>query len=132
MSAVLNDAPTIRLADAAQFRESGAARSKRRRIRALLNIGNDKIVHGHIACIDGGKLLVSLPEPIDVDSECALFFGLSIEDQLYSIIGSGRVIRCAKTGEAQFQAELRFNPGDKKSRIALEQLFESHESSVIR
>jgi hypothetical protein len=103
----------------------------RRRIRVLLNAGN-QIMRGHAISIGADRLVVSVPSPLHRDHECAVFFGLTIAEQMYSIIGTGRVTECTGSEAGGYNAEMEFTVSDKKSRIALEQLFNSDRSNCVQ
>lgn len=102
-----------------------------RRIRVLLNV-DGQIMRGHAISIGIDQIIVSVPSAIERDRECALFFGLTIGDQIFSIIGNGRVTRCTAHDVDSHYAEMQFSVSDKKSRIAIEQLFGGERSNCIQ
>lgn len=127
------DAPTIRLADIAAYsRSRDAAAVAPRRIRALINVAGKQIMRGHTLNVGIERLIVSVPQPMDRDQECAVFFGLTIEEQIYSIIGNGRVLTCSGDEKEGYRVELDFVVSDKKSRIALEALFNPSSSNRVQ
>ena len=126
-------APTVRLADlAARQRLRDTAATVPRRIRVLLNVVGGRVMRGHTVDIGVERLSVSLPASLEPGQECAVFFGLTIEDQIYSVVGTARVLACVATGAGNFRAEMHFNADDKKSRIALEQLFGRKQSVCVQ
>jgi len=128
-----NYAPTIRLADIATHSSGPEVKSASpRRIRVLLNVAGSQIMRGHTLHIGVDQLIVSVPTPIEKGQECAVFFGLTIEDQIYSIIGNGQIVSCEGTERAGYRAEMKFTVTDKKSRIAIEQLFSKSDSNRIQ
>lgn len=127
-----NYAPTIRLADIAAHSPGREAKTEPRRIRVLLNVVDKQIMRGHTLHIGIDQLIVSVPTPIELDQECAVFFGLTIEDQIFSIIGTGRVVHCDGNEKEGYRAEMKFSVSDKKSQIAIEQLFGSTTSNRIQ
>ena len=132
VSPVITDPPTVRLSDCArQCLIDNASKVAPRRIRVLLNIGENQTVRGRTIYIGVNQLTLALPKALATGQECAVFFGLSIEDQLYSIIGTGRVISCVGVEGVGFRAELQFTAGDKRSKIALEQLFSTEQSNHV-
>ena len=132
VSPVITDAPTIRLSDYARqcFLDS-ASKVAPRRIRVLLNLGDNKTIRGRTIYVGVNQLTIASPKPLVANQECSVFFGLSIEDQLYSIIGTGRVVSCVGTEGNGFRVELHFTAGDKRSQIALEQLFSTEKSNRV-
>jgi hypothetical protein len=128
-----NDAPTIRLADMANhYRGRDSSNAVPRRMRVLLNIAGSQIMRGHTINVGVDRLTVSVPTPIACDQECAIFFGLTIAEQLFSIIGTGRVTSCTGNDTDGYRAEMEFAVSDKKSRIAIEQLFSAQPSTRIQ
>ena len=127
-----NYPPTIRLADIASRATRHDASLVPRRIRMLLNATGGQIMRGHTINVGVERLTVSVPSPLNLQQECAVFFGLTIEDQIYSIIGKGYVITCVRTESGTYRADLEFKVEDKKSRIALEQLFSGRSSVRVQ
>jgi hypothetical protein len=125
-------APTIRLADLAKRTHGADAGVVPRRIRALLNVAGGQILRGHTLHIGVDRLIVSVPISLGIDAECAIFFGLTIENQIFSIIGKGLVINCTGNESDGYHAEMHFKVEDKKSRIALEQLFSTANSNRVQ
>jgi hypothetical protein len=125
-------APTIRLADIATHSPSKKSSSAPRRMRVLLNVAGSQIMRGHTVKVSVDRLTVSVPSAIEVGQECAVFFGLTIDEQIYSIIGSGAILDCKPNENGGYHAEMNFVVVDKKSRIALEQLFGSGESVRVQ
>lgn len=125
-------APTIRLADIAAHPPGREATAAPRRIRVLLNVAGSQIMRGHTLKVGVDQLTVSIPSRIELDQECAVFFGLTIDDQIFSIIGTGRVATCTGNEKDGYRAEMTFSVTDKKSRIAIEQLFSAKQSNRIQ
>jgi hypothetical protein len=125
-------APTIRLADIATHSPNKTSVSSPRRIRLLINVAGSQIMRGHTVNVGVDRLTISVPTAIELGQECAVFFGLTIDEQIYSIIGSGHIKACAANEKGGFIAEMSFVVADKKSRIALEQLFGSSESIRVQ
>jgi hypothetical protein len=128
---VMNDAPTIRLSEMAHRYAAGSSRTVPRRIRALINVSDREILKGLTTHVGVDHLTVTLPSPLSEGEACSIFFGLSIADQLFSIIGSGKVIHCEASPHGDYRVEFSFSANDKKSRIALEQLFSTAPSNRI-
>jgi hypothetical protein len=124
--------PTIRLADIATHSPNKQSASAPRRIRVLLNVAGSQIMRGHTVDVAVDRLSISVPSAIELDQECAVFFGLTIDDQIYSIIGKGRIQACTPNPNGGYRADMTFEVADKKSRIALEQLFGSSESACVQ
>jgi hypothetical protein len=125
-------APTIRLGDIAnRYRENGK-NPARRRIRVLLNVAGKQIMRGHALSVGIDHLTVSVPSPLSLDQECAVFFGLTIGGQIFSIIGAGRVTQCTGAETDGYCAAMNFSVSDKKSRIAIEQLFSKSNSNCVQ
>ena len=124
--------PTIRLADIAAHPPGKQTSSAPRRMRVLLNVAGSQIMRGHTLNVGVDRLSLSVPSSIDIGQECAVFFGLTIDDQIYSIIGSGQIKTCTSDEKGGFRAEMSLIVADKKSRIVLEQLFGSGDSTRVQ
>ena len=133
METLASDAPTIRLAEiAAHCQEQASDSTLRVHSRMLLNIAGDRIMRGHTVAISLDKLTVSIPSHMPIGQECSLFFGLTIAEHIFTIVGTGLILDCNGNEIDGYHADMLFTVGDKKSRIALEQLFGSHQSNQIR
>lgn len=129
----MQHAQTIRLADmATRARERDTSVVAPRKMRALINVGGNQIMRGHTLSVALDHLTVSVPTFVEPGSDCNVFFGLTIGDQIYSIIGSGTVATCEGSEAEGYRAEMSFSVADKKSRIVIEQLFGSHDSVRVQ
>ena len=127
---MVDEPPTIRLADMAKHYRVGPNLAPRR-TRVLLNIDDTNVIRGHTKHIGKDRLVISSPQALDIHQECAVFFGLTIQGQLFTIIGMGRVTACTHSDAEGYRVELNFMASDRKSHIALEQLFGSEESNRV-
>jgi hypothetical protein len=66
------------------------------------------------------------------DQECAVFFVIKVAEHSFTVVGNGYVLGCTGNDDAGYRVELRFVVDDKKSRLAMEQLFDSRRSNRIQ
>jgi hypothetical protein len=126
------EAPTIRLGDIADHYRSQANAGLPLRCRTLLNLVDGRIMRGHTVEVAEQRLTVTVPSPLAQDEECAVFFAIAVAEHTFTIVGSGRVRTCKGSYADGFCVELRFIVEDKKSLIAMEQLFGTKRSNRIQ
>jgi hypothetical protein len=130
---IASDAPTLRLSDIAEnYRKRNAGSSVPLRTRLLLNIPGECIMRGHTLDIAEDRLTVTLPSPLKIGQECAVFFAITIADHTFAIVGQGQVLNCTVNDKGAYCVDMSFAVEDKKSRIAVEQLFGTKESNRIQ
>lgn len=128
-----SDAPTIRLSEIAGSycrRPSGSIVPLRS--RALVNVAGVGIMRGHTIDIAEDRITLTIPSKLQLDQHCSVFFALIIADHTVAISGSGRVISCTGSDASGYCVDLTFSVEDKKSRIAIEQLFSAKPSNRIQ
>ena len=126
------EAPTIRLGDIADHYRNQELAGVPLRCRTLLNLADGRIMRGHTVAVAKEKLIVTVPSPLGLDEECAVFFAIAIAEHTFTIVGNGRARSCAGTYATGFRVELHFLVEDKKSLIAMEQLFSVKRSNRIQ
>ena len=133
MEDLTSDAPTIRLADiAGSYRRRASGSIVPLRSRVLLNVPGDRIVRGHTVDIGENRLTVTIPSALANDQECGVFCAITIADQTYAIVGTGQVVSCSGDDTHGYSVDMNLTVIDKKSRIAIEQLFSSKASNRIQ
>ncbi len=123
--------PAIGLADtmtrALTTPSSSLLSAAKPRIRILLSVMGGQIMRGHILDIGldigADRLAVSVPSVVEPEQECAVFFDLAIDDQLYVITGTGRVKACTPNEKGGFRTDMSLTVANEKSRRALEKFF---------
>jgi hypothetical protein len=126
------EAPTIRLGDIADRYRDKASAELPLRCRTLLNLVDGRIMRGHTEHVGEHHLTVTVPSPLTGDQECAIFFAIAIAEHTFTIVGTGYVIRCSGNDMEGYRVDLRFLVEDKKSRMAMEQLFSTSRSRRIQ
>ncbi len=133
MEYLASDAPTIRLADiAASYSGQTSGSTLSLRSRVLVNLPGGQIMRGHTVRISENRLTVTVPSPICSDQQCAAFFAITIAQQTFAIVGTGQVVRCTGNDDSGYCVDMRFTVEDKKSRIAIDQLFGTKASNRIQ
>ncbi|MBC7984288.1 MAG: PilZ domain-containing protein [Candidatus Obscuribacterales bacterium] len=132
MKYLASDAPTIRLADiAGSYRRATSGANVPLRSRVLVNVSGGGIMRGHTVDIGEGCLTITTPTPLSPDQECGVFFAMTIAEQTFAIVGTGKVSRCSGNDTKGYLVDMSFAVEDKKSRIAIEQLFSTKRSNRI-
>jgi hypothetical protein len=126
------EAPTIRLGDIADHYRDQAKAGLPLRCRTLLNLADGRIMRGHTVHVAEKQLTVTVPSPLAIDEECAVFFAIAVAEHTFTIVGAGKVVTCTGSYANGFRVELRFVVEDKKSLIAMEQLFSTKRSNRIQ
>jgi hypothetical protein len=128
-----SDAPTIRLADiAGSYRRRRSGTIVPLRSRVLLDIPGQDMMRGHTLDIAEDRLTVSVPSVLNNGQECAVFLALTVAEQTFAIVGTAEVKHCEHSGDGHYIIDLSFAVSNKKSRIAIEQLFGSKRRNRIQ
>ncbi len=132
MKFLASDAPTIRLADIAGTYSKGTSGSNvPLRSRVLVNVSGGSIMRGHTVDVGVDRLTITTPSQLANGQECGVFFAITIAEQTFAIVGTGQVSHCSGSETEGYLVDMRFAVGDKKSRIAIEQLFSTKQSNRI-
>ena len=126
------DAPTIRLGEIAEHYRGREDAGLSLRCRTLLNLVDGPMMRGHTVQVDENHLVVTVPSKLAIEQECGVFFAIVIAEHTFTIVGTGFVIGCTGSDAEGYRVDLRFVVDDKKSRIAIEQLFSSKSSNRIQ
>jgi hypothetical protein len=132
MEYVASDAPTIRLGDIADHYRGRASAGLPLRCRTLLNLRDGRIMRGHTVDVAENRLVVTVPSRLSSNQECAVFFIVAVAEHTFTIVGTGHVVGCTGCDADGYRVDLRFIVDDKKSRIAMEQLFSTKPSNRIQ
>jgi hypothetical protein len=132
MDYLASEAPTIRLGDIAEHYRGRARAGLPLHCRTLLNLADGRIIRGHTVHVAEHQLTVTVPSRLTARQECAVFLAIAVAEHTFTIIGTGHVLTCVGSDTEGFRVELRFVVEDKKSLIAMEQLFSAKRSNVIR
>jgi len=132
MEHMVYEPPTIRLGDMAENYRSQAIDGLRVRCRTLVNCNDGRILRGHTIHVNESNLVITVPNELQEAQECAVFFAIEIAEHTFTIAGTGHVVRCTGGALEGYRVHLRFVAEDKKSRIAMEQLFGSKPSNNIQ
>jgi hypothetical protein len=132
METMVYEPPTIRLGDIAENYRSQAVTGLRVRCRTLLNFHDGRILRGHTIHVNDSNLVITVPTELKQEQECAVFFAIEIAEHTFTIAGTGSVVRCTGNHAEGYRVHLRFVVEDKKSRIAMAQLFGNKPSNKIQ
>jgi hypothetical protein len=132
MDYLASEAPTIRLGDIADHYRGRARAGLPLHCRTLLNLADGRIIRGHTVHVAEHQLTVTVPSRLAVHQECAVFLAIAVAEHSFTIIGTGHVVSCAGSDTEGYRVDLRIEVEDKKSRIAMAQLFSAKRSNVIR
>jgi hypothetical protein len=127
-----SEAPTIRLGDIADHYRNQANAGLPLRCRTLLNLADGRIMRGHTVHVAERQLDVTVPSPLAVAEKCAVFLAIAVAEHTFTIVGTGYILTCAGSYGEGFQVELRFVVEEKKSLMAMEQLFSTRLSTRIQ
>jgi len=131
LEALASNTPTIRLGDIAEDYCGRSNVKARLSCRTLLNIPGGGIMRGHTVSVEENSLVVTVPTALPNDQVCGVFFAIAVADETFTIVGTGRVARCSGDAKHGYSVAMHFVVDDKKSRIAMEQLFGASRSNRI-